>query len=53
MRALGLSDLSTARLVQICIHCVKPKSVREMEALGLGDLSLDRLIGMRIHGIDV
>jgi hypothetical protein len=47
---LGYPDLPLSTLVQMRIHDVSPRFIRDLQGRGYADLSAERLVSMRIHG---
>jgi hypothetical protein len=49
---MGFTDLSIDELVELNIHHVTPRFIREMRQKYGEHLSIQNLLDMRLHGVD-
>ena len=52
LQELGYKNTPVEELVELGIHHVTPRFIREMRRKYGEDLSLSQLLEMRIHGVD-
>jgi hypothetical protein len=52
LNELGFKNIQADELVELGIHHVTPRFIREMRRKYGEDLTLTQLLDMRIHGVD-